>query len=159
MIVAVDPGSALSAYVSIGEDYRPMLFGKVPNHELLNLLGGALYGPTVIEMVASYGMPVGREVFDTCVWIGRFFQRLEDADITPALVPRQPVRSHHCHSQKANDATVRRALVDRFSYGTGNHGKGTKAHPGFFHGFAADTWQAFALAVYALDKARGIEAP
>ena len=35
---------------------------------------------------------------------------------------------------------------------TRNHGKGTKAQPGWFYGFSADVWQAAALAVYAADK-------
>lgn len=34
---------------------------------------------------------------------------------------------------------------------THNHGKGTKANPGWFYGFRADVWQAHALAVYAAD--------
>lgn len=53
---------------------------------------------------------------------------------------------------KANDATVRQALVDRFAPGQPNHGKGTKAAPGWFHGFRADVWQAYALAVYVADS-------
>lgn len=32
-----------------------------------------------------------------------------------------------------------------------NRGKGTKTAPGWFHGFAADVWQAYALGVYAID--------
>ena len=51
---------------------------------------------------------------------------------------------------------IRQALVDRFAHGEPNYGKGTKARPGFFHGFSADVWQAYALAVYAADVlARG----
>ena len=29
-------------------------------------------------MVACYGMPVGKEVFDTCIWIGRFIQEADE---------------------------------------------------------------------------------
>ena len=105
-------------------------------------------------MIASYGMPVGREVFETCVWIGRFVQRLDDGGIITVRTPRQPVKLHHCHSARATDATIRQALVDRFTPGQPNHGKGTKSSPGFFHEFRADIWQAMALAVYTADHLR-----
>jgi hypothetical protein len=52
-----------------------------------------------------------------------------------------------CHSPKANDATIRQALIDRFAYGVSNYGKGTKKEPGFFYGFRADVWSGFAICV------------
>ena len=107
-------------------------------------------------MVASYGMPVGREVFETCVWIGRFAEILaRTTGREPRLVCRRDVKLHHCHSPRANDATIRQALVDRFAYGQPNHGKGTKKQPGWFYGFHADIWQAYALAVATADRLLG----
>jgi hypothetical protein len=104
-------------------------------------------------MVASYGMAVGADVFETCVWIGRFVQRLEQFGVEAELVKRNPVKLHHCHSSKAKDGNIAQALVDRFAPGQPNRGKGTKAKPGWFYGFHADIWQAYALAVYAADTA------
>jgi hypothetical protein len=104
-------------------------------------------------MVASYGMPVGADVFETCVWIGRFYQAIAHrTGREPALVKRHPVKVHHCHAGNASDANVKQALIDRFASGVRNHGKGTKAAPGWFHGFRADVWQAYALAVYVADE-------
>ena len=103
-------------------------------------------------MIASYGMPVGKEVFETCVWIGRFQQA---APIGMRLEYRKDVKLHHCYSVKATDSNITQALIDRFACGVRNRGKGTKDDPGWFYGFRADIWQAYALAVYDTDN-RGV---
>ena len=157
-LLAIDPGNTESAYIVINEDCEPQHFGKVENGKLRTLiLGGheeVEADRAAIEMVASYGMAVGADVFETCVWIGRFAEAIRCEwwpHSEPELVTRHPVKMHHCHSAKANDSNIRQALVDRFAKGQPNHGKGTKANPGWFHGFHRDIWQAYALAVYAAD--------
>lgn len=42
--------------------------------------------------------------------------------------------------------------MDRYACGQPNHGKGTKAAPGFFYGFSKDAWQAMAVAATWLDR-------
>lgn len=158
-VLAIDPGNTESAYVIIDANTRrPLDFGKIPNLQLRDRLWTT--APTVIhadhaaiEMIASYGMAVGAEVFETCVWIGRFHTAIEThTGHEPDLVKRHPVKMHHCHSAKAKDSNITQALVDRFAPGAPNRGKGTKAAPGWFYGFAADVWQAYALAVYVADQ-------
>jgi hypothetical protein len=159
-ILAIDPGSTHSGWVLIDADTcRPLDFDKTENRALLKRINtyvempGALPAQrVVIEMIASYGMAVGAEVFDTCVWIGRYQEAYElGHGVVAELVKRQPIKLHHCHTSKANDSNIKQALVDRFAPDQSNHGKGTKASPGWFYGFRADVWQAFALAVYAAD--------
>lgn len=79
-IIAIDPGNRQSAYCVIDcNTLRPLEFGKVDNEELRNKLVFANeqgWQWAAIEMVASYGMAVGREVFDTVLWIGRFYEAL-----------------------------------------------------------------------------------
>lgn len=157
-ILAIDPGNTESAYVIIdATNCRPLRFGKLPNHELRDRLWTAAPSVieadrAVIEMVASYGMAVGADVFETCVWIGRFHAAIEaHTGEEPQLIKRHPVKLHHCHDSRAKDGNIIQALVDRFAPGQPNRGKGTKANPGWFYGFAADVWQAYALAVYVAD--------
>lgn len=155
-VLAIDPGNTESAYVLIDQDRRPVEFAKVDNWAVIDRLyrirDHHRIRHVAIEMVASYGMPVGADVFETCVWIGRFAHQLETHTTARVeLVKRNPVKVHHCHSSKAKDSNITQALVDRFAPGQPNHGKGTKARPGFFHGFKTDIWQAYALAVYVAD--------
>lgn len=156
-ILAIDPGNTESAYALVDHTTRrPLEFDKLDNWALIDRLyrirdhhGIHL---VAIEMIASYGMPVGAEVFETCVWIGRFAHQLEThTNARVGLVKRQPVKVHHCHDSKAKDSNIAQALKDRFAYGVSNHGKGTKGAPGWFYGFKSDVWQAYALAVYVAD--------
>jgi hypothetical protein len=152
--LAIDPGPKESALCMIDDDYHPAYFAKITNRQLLNWFrefNTLTEKRCVIEWISSYGMPVGEEVFNTCLWVGRYVEALEQLRIETELIKRQLVKLHHCGSNRAKDANITQALVDRFASGWRNYGKGTKADPGFFYGFNSDIWQAFALAVYAVD--------
>ncbi len=155
MILAIDPGTFESAFVRMDGDYRPVSFGKIPNEELLQRIYGAeKEDRLVIEMVASYGMAVGKEVFETVLWIGRFWEAFPGEK--KALLYRREEKMTLCGSAKAKDANIRQALIDRFAYGVPNGGKGLKNAPGWFYGFRADVWQAYAVAVTYADKEAGL---
>lgn len=154
-ILAIDPGSTESGWVVIDAGTRePLRFGKTTNDLLLGeLRHGAILSDVrhvAVEMVASYGMAVGAEVFDTCVWVGKYAEALRHHE--PRLVYRREVKLHHCGQPRANDSNITQALVDRFAYGQPNRGKGTKKAPGWFYGFKADVWQAYAIAVLVADE-------
>jgi hypothetical protein len=155
MILAIDPGNIESAYAYISENnLMPKSFGKCNNEQLLAMLN-KLYEPEhiAIEMIASYGMPVGKEVFETCVWIGRFQEALiKNNAQNIQFVTRKEVKMNLCGSMKAKDSNIRQALIDRFGV------VGTKKAPGWFYGFKADIWSAYAVGVTYYDttlKARG----
>ena len=107
----------------------------------------------VIEMVASYGMAVGREVFDTVLWIGRFYEALSiQMAQKPRLLCRIEEKRHICHDSRANDPAIRRALIDRFATHDLKNGKGTSKNPDFFYGFKADIWAAYAVGLTAIEN-------
>lgn len=150
-ICAIDPGNIQSAYCLMTPDLQPVSFMKAENEVMYEDMMSAVRCHAtadtvfVIEDIVSYGMSVGREVFDTCKWIGRLQERLKDMDVS--FVNRLQEKQTICHSQKANDTTIRQALIDRFAYGVPNKGKGTKKEPGWFYGFRADVWSAYAVGV------------
>ena len=156
MILAIDPGNEQSAYVVIDKDLTPIQFAKVENLELMELIKSGEFKDCdhlAIEMIASYGMAVGKTVFETCVWIGRYMELLESQHgLKATWVYRRDVKMNLCNSTRAKDSNVTQALVDRFAPYTRNKGKGTKKEPGFFYGFKADIWAAYAVGVTYADK-------
>jgi len=158
-LLAIDPGNIQSAYVLMDEDYRPLEFGKVDNDAIFQQIAYhklRTEATVAIEMIASYGMPVGREVFDTCVWIGRFSQIAIANGLPVEYVYRADVKLNLCGSSRAKDGNVRQALIDRFAQHDMKNGKGVKANPDWFYGFKADVWAAYAVGTTYLDARREV---
>lgn len=155
-LFAIDPGNMESGWVVCEYDdsgiKRIIDKGKDENKKVLTLLHQYAPYELAIEMIASYGMAVGAEVFDTCVWIGRFRQAADKLATRIEYVFRKEEKLCLCQSMKANDANIRQALVDRYTPGMPNYGKGTKKQPGLFYGFSADAWAAMAVATTYHDK-------
>lgn len=153
MILAIDPGSVQSAFCLIDEtDGRPIRFAKAQNQDVLDGVAGMSAGCVVIERVASYGQAVGRDVFETCEWVGRFTEAAVRSGKTVHYIYRREEKSALCGRMNARDADIRRALIERFAAFDLQNGKGTKKRPDWFYGFAADVWQAYAVGVTWMDK-------
>jgi hypothetical protein len=143
-VLAIDPGYQVSAAVLYDGE-------RVVHHtiEANAVLLSCAWGPVnvvVLEQIESFGMAVGREVFETVFWTGRLF---EQADVLAARVvrmPRRAVKLHLCGSSRATDANIRVALVDRFG-GSKAAAVGTKRAPGPLYGIKSHEWAALALAV------------
>lgn len=155
MILAIDPGNIESGVVIIDENtLEPCFAEKMNNEELLENIYSKFeifnrYNDVAIEMVASYGMAVGKTVFDTCVWIGRFKEAINN--VFPGIdvqdIYRKDEKMNLCNSMRAKDSNIIQALIDRFASNTPNKGKGSKKEPGWFYGFKKDIWQAYAVGV------------
>lgn len=147
MIIAIDPGSARSAYVRW--DGSTISHAEIAENETVKaaLAAGLMNGDEMhIEMVACYGMPVGAEVFETCVWIGRFCEAwLQWRRMEAFRTKRHAIKLHHCLNARAKDSNIRQALIDKYG------APGTKKAPGVTYGLSKDLWQAFALATYATE--------
>lgn len=140
MIYACDPGTTESAIVAF--DGRKIYFAKIMlNDDLLTLVRNSktvLAGARMaIETIASYGMAVGRETFETCEFCGRIREAAEANGAKILRVYRRDVKINLCGTMKAKDANIRAALIDKYGKDVL---KDIKSH----------LWSAMAVADYAL---------
>jgi hypothetical protein len=153
IITGIDPGTKESAYVIWDTDKNIILKAeKTDNEKVMDRLSGRfsdipMTGIVVIEMIQSFGMPVGMETFETVFWIGRFYQNVFlIPTLTVDRVLRKDIKMNMCGTTKAKDANIRQALIDRFGV------PGTKKNPGMMYGLHKDMIQAFAVAVTYYDR-------
>lgn len=149
LVLAVDPGYRVSAFVLY--DGKVILsHGIEDNAQLLEDLAGSQHQAVLVleEMqlfASSFG--VGREVFDSVFWSGRFAQAWHPRAFERLL--RSKVRGH-LGASKGGDSAVRASLIDRF----GPYKEtaiGTKSEKGPLYGIRKDEWSALAIAVTWLD--------
>lgn len=146
-ILAIDPGPTESGFVVL-DGSRIVMGGVEKNEYLIDRLHTIEDCDLLaIEMIANYGMAVGKDVFETCVWIGRFLQEWEGFCRRPAKqVYRKDVKMHLCQTPRAKDANIRQALIDMLGP------IGTKANPGPLYGVKSHAWAAAAVAITARDN-------
>lgn len=148
-VMAIDPGYEQSAWV-LFDGRRVVDHGIEPNEDLLQRLTSGTWRletiqATVIEGIESFGMAVGREVFETVFWTGRFFERGRHKALRVERMFRKTVKVHLCQSSRAQDSNIRVALIDRF--GGSDRAVGKKAAPGPLYGIKSHEWAALAIAV------------
>lgn len=161
IVIAIDPGTVESAYVAF-DGHRVIGHGIEPNVRVAGYLrryaGGTNVAGIVLEQIESFGMAVGREVFETVFWTGRLFQVARDTAGPERVsrMPRRAVKLHLCGSMKAKDPNIRVALMDRFG---GERAKGTKYAQGPLYGISSHEWSALAIAVTWWDTERERQQP
>jgi len=151
-IIAIDPGTVKSGYVILNGKH--VVSGAVmPNKELRSYLMTVCcdLDRCVIEMIASQGMAVGIETFETCVWIGRFMEVFGDARCD--RIYRRDVKLYLCGSSRAKDPNVWQAVLDRYG-ATKALAVGKKKSPGPLFGVTSHQRQALAVGVCWLEGLR-----
>lgn len=145
-IFAIDPGNVQSAYCVMDDKFNLISFAKLENNDVLKKLNEQcpFVDLVVIERLASYGMSVGRDVFETCEWVGRFTQA---SSVPVEYVYRRDEKLYICHDSRAKDTNIRKALIERFAQFDFKNGRGTKKNPDYFYGVSKDCWAAIAVAV------------
>ena len=150
-IIAIDPGTTQSAMVVWDTRFNEFFHKEImSNEDMLRWLRGfeGIYDIVVIEGIASYGMPVGREIFKTCYMIGRIMEIAH----TYELVYRKDIKMHFCGTTRAKDSNIRQALIDRFG------APGTKKNPNpITYGIKKDLWSALAVGIFYADIFQAIK--
>jgi hypothetical protein len=155
VIYGVDPGTEQSAMVAMQVDGKIIQSETMPNEELLGRLrayGGRAHlldDVFVFEQIESMGMAVGKEVFETVFWTGRFYEVVYPARVF--RVTRRAVKLHLCGSMQAKDPNIRQALMDR--YGGKEKAVGRKGSEGPLYGVKGHEYAALAVAVTWYDQA------
>lgn len=119
-ILALDTGSYESAFVLYNKETKQLADRHwLPNTELIERLKKYYSNNDIelvlIEMSASYGMPIGMEVLMNCFVIGMFAQLAKQYNIPVKLIFRKTVKLELCGAlRKVNDSAVNITIRDMY---------------------------------------------
>lgn len=172
-LLALDPGPVKTGWVYMHSGEIDD-FGWQDNETMQQTIRILEHDALVIEDVSHMGMAVGKDVFETVRWSGRF-----DPHCTAFYVDRKNVKLTLCGHPQAKDANIRQAIIDRYGgeavavggkkcqvcKGVGLRGRGKKrgtcpecagngyeTPPGPLHGVSGHAWSALAVALTYLEK-------
>lgn len=134
-VIGIDPGPKEHAFVTF--DGSVVNSGNLTTEELAELLRKSDC-EVACEWIESFGMRVGKEVFQTVFSIGRLYEARP-----MRLIPRRDIKLFLCNSMRAKDADVRQALIDKLGP------VGTAKERGPCYGISKHLWSALAVAVTA----------
>src|SRR5271157_2072839 len=151
-VCGLDPGTLQTAVV-VWNGTTILDHQIIPNIKVIDYLTHTDCPVVACEHLQCYGMAVGKEVFETGYWIGRYWQVCDLMEIDWQRVFRSEIKAYWCHSLKAADSNIRAAIIDRL-------GKpGTKKAPGITYDIHKDLWSALAIAVRAHDLKISVPPP
>lgn len=170
-ILSIDTGTMCSGMVLYDTESKDIIAIYLLNTGILRQITfgdvAATADVCVMEMVGHYGsaQPVGKEVFQTCIWFGQFQRewerRSEEQGVisNPAIwMLRKTVAANLCGTARAKGSHIHKALEDRFGPGRAK-AVGTKENPGPLYklanygrlngqpGITGHLWDALAVAV------------
>jgi len=161
LILAIDPGNERSGWAlclhssGIEKQGRQQIFriedcGIDENFKVGDRIRrSSVACKIVIEGMDHTGMPVGKEVFETLMWIGRFDNEAGQMHRSVDIIQRREVRLNMCGSSWAKDANIKQAVIDRLGP------VGTVKAPGPMHivrrNGGKHIWQALGLAITYLE--------
>lgn len=136
-IIAIDPGNEISAYVEW--DSKHIHKAEIlKNEDMIEYLESSDAQYLFIEKLANMGQVIGKEILDTAMWSGRFYQVWEKkkkeniTHLDDTFILRTTIKKHH---KVKNDAQMRLKLIQKYGKATT---KVLKSH----------LWQAFGLATF-----------
>ena len=152
-ILGIDPGSEKSAVVIWDTDSETVeLHSIIENERVLVGLRMHQFRPDEIgiEIPRGFGGKAGNEIYDTCIWSGRFDEAAKAHGYSSVLLGRKEIVTHLCDSSRAGDKDVREAIMYRF--GGKVKAIGCKKDPGPLFGIKADEWSALAVCLFLADR-------
>ena len=177
---AIDPGTTKSGFVIL-QKKEIINKGWSVNKDILSLIENlALVHndlQVVIEDIQSFGMAVGRDVFQTAKFIGAAEFCSRKVNLPFYFVKRSEVKLFLCNTPKAKDSNIRQAIIDYYGGDevaiggkkcktcNGNgwrtrdritcklcSGKGVESEKGPLHGVSGHVWSALGVALTFLEK-------